>query len=177
MIDAQLLLAAAVAVLLVVAAITDAYHRIIPNWLTLAIALLALPYWWATGMYLWPDVAFQLGIASVMFAIFLFVFAIGQMGGGDVKLIVALALFLDPLSFTWAIYIFALVGAVQTIVMLVPFNWQILTRKTHPGFGTTVALVRRRLRRDRAKFENPYGIAIAIGGLVALSQRYLNHLS
>ncbi len=155
MVNLEFVLVLVVAVLLIAAAFIDGRTRIIPNGLNLAIALLAIPYWWASGLSLWPDVAIQLGIAVVVFAIFLGVFAIGQMGGGDVKLIVALALFLHPLDFMRMIFVMALAGGVLTVIMI----------------------ARHRLSRADGPFENPYGIAIAIGGLIALSERYLNHLA
>lgn len=155
MVNPEFALALVVAVLLIVAAFIDGRTRIIPNGLNLTIALLAIPYWWASSLALWPDVAIQLGIAAVVFAIFLGVFALGQMGGGDVKLIVALALFLHPLDFMRMIFVMAIAGGVLTVIMI----------------------VRYRLTRAQGPFENPYGIAIAIGGLIALSERYLNHLA
>ena len=72
----------------------DLKTRTIPNWLNLAIALLAIPFWSATGLPLWPDMALQIGIAFVAFWVFAAAFAMGAMGGGDVKLIAALALWL-----------------------------------------------------------------------------------
>ncbi len=59
----------ALAIALVVAAITDIRRREIDNWLNAAIALAAPLYWWASGLSLWPDVAWQLGIAIITFAI------------------------------------------------------------------------------------------------------------
>ena len=154
MVNPEIVLALIVALLLIAAAVIDGRTRIIPNGLNLTIALLAIPYWWMSGLALWPDVAIQLGIAVVVFAIFLGVFAMGQMGGGDVKLIVALALFLHPLDFMRMIFVMALAGGALTVIMI----------------------VRHRLTKAEGPFENPYGIAIAIGGLIALSERYLNHL-
>lgn len=155
MVNAEFALATLVAVLLVVAAVIDGWTRIIPNWLNLAIAVLAIPYWWSTSLALWPDIALQLGIALIVFAVLLGVFSLGQMGGGDVKLIVALALFLAPLDFVRMLFVMAIAGGVLTLIMV----------------------VRHRLRAADEPFENPYGIAIALGGLVALSERYLNHLA
>ena len=71
--------------------------RTIPNWLNLAIALLAIPFWWSIGLPLWPDIALQIGVAALVFGLFAIAFALGAMGGGDVKLIGALALWL-PLA-------------------------------------------------------------------------------
>jgi Flp pilus assembly protein protease CpaA len=42
---------------------------------------------------------------------------------------------------------------------------------------TVVMVIRHKITRPEGPFENPYGIAIAIGALVALSERYLNHLA
>jgi prepilin peptidase CpaA len=155
MVNPEYVIVGVVAVLLVTAAVIDGYSRIIPNWLNLAIALLAIPYWWATGLSLWPDIAWQVGIAVGVFAILLGIFWLGQMGGGDVKLIVALALFLQPLDFMRMIFIMAIAGGVLTVVMV----------------------VHHRSTRSAKPFENPYGIAIALGAIVAISERYLNHLA
>src|SRR3546814_16184308 len=56
--------------LLCYAAVSDAQRRIIPNWLTLTIAALAVPYWLGTGLELWPDIALQLCLAAGAFVIF-----------------------------------------------------------------------------------------------------------
>ncbi len=146
----ELILAALVALLLLVASFTDARERIIPDWVNIAIALLALPLWWVTQLSLWPGVVFQLGIASMVFGIFAIAFHLGQMGGGDVKLLTALALFLPPLDFLDAFIGTAMAG----------------------GILTSIQLVRHTLRGDERKFENPYGISIAIGALIALGGRY-----
>ena len=71
-------------------------RRTIPNGLNAAIASLAPLWWWAHGLPLWPDVAWQIGLAAVVFALFAGAFALGMMGGGDVKMIGALALWLPP---------------------------------------------------------------------------------
>src|SRR6266498_1757884 len=78
------------------AAIWDLRTRTIPNGLNAAIALLAIPFWWASGMKLWPDAVFQLGIGVALFGAFAVAFALKAMGGGDVKLIGALGLWLPP---------------------------------------------------------------------------------
>jgi len=94
----RLALICALGTLLIVAAITDLRSRIISNRLNLIVAALA-PLWWiACGLPLWPDVVAQLGAGIVVFAIFAGLFALGLMGGGDVKLLGALALW-----FPWQI--------------------------------------------------------------------------
>ena len=89
----------ALAIALVFAAFTDMKRRQIDNWLNAAIALGAPVFWWASGLSLWPDVAIQLGVALAAFAVFAGMFALRMMGGGDVKLLTVLALWVPPYEF------------------------------------------------------------------------------
>ena len=136
-------LLAMLAIALLVAAFTDLRSRRIGNWLTGAIALGAPLFWWATGLALWPDVALQVGVAALTFAVLAALFAIRAMGGGDVKLLTALALWIEPMQFVRLILAMALLGGVLTIV-----------------FGTWHVM-----RRQRQKLAIPYGVAISLAGL------------
>jgi prepilin peptidase CpaA len=141
------------AVMLIIAALSDLRNRTIPNWLTGALALGALPVWLAAGMQFWPAMAIQLGIAALAFGIFATMFYLGAMGGGDVKLIGALALWLPLVWLIQMLLIMSLIGGVITLGM-----W-----------------IGHKARKSREKLEVPYGIAIAIAGLWAIYERYLNH--
>jgi prepilin peptidase CpaA len=145
-------LSALLALLLLYGAATDLRARVISNWLNLAIALLAPLWWWATGVTLWPGVALQIGIALAVFALFAGLFAIGMMGGGDVKLIGALALWLPAQALVTLIIIMALAGGVITLA----------------------SVIHHRVAKREGQVEVPYGVAIAIGGLWVLGERYLN---
>ena len=136
-------LLAMLAIALLVAAFTDLRSRRIGNWLTGAIALGAPLFWWATGLALWPDVALQVGVAALTFAVLAALFAIRAMGGGDVKLLTALALWIEPMQFVRLILAMALLGGVLTI-----------------AFGTWHVM-----RRQREKLAIPYGVAISLAGL------------
>lgn len=103
------------AIALLFAAVTDLRRRIIANWLNLAIALAAPLFWWAGGLSLWPDIAAHIGVALVAFAIAAGLFAIGQMGGGDVKLIAALALWFPPALFVHMLVMMAVLGYALTM--------------------------------------------------------------
>ena len=138
------------AIALLWAAFSDLRERTIANWLNAAIALGAPLFWWATGLALWPDVALQLGIAAAAFALLAGLFALGAMGGGDVKLLTALALWVPPMLFVQLLIVMALVGGVLTIVFSA---WHIA-------------------RRRRERLAIPYGIAIACGGLWVLGTNY-----
>lgn len=108
-------LLAVLAIALLFAAGTDLRRREIDNWLNAAIALAAPVFWWAGGLALWPDVAWQVGIALAAFTVAAGLFAIGQMGGGDVKLIAALALWFPPDAFLQMLIIMAVLGYILTM--------------------------------------------------------------
>ncbi len=146
-------LLAGLATLLLIAAITDWRSRLINNWLTGTIAITAPLYWWATGLGLWPDVAIQIGIAVAVFSVFAAFFALGAMGGGDVKLLGALALWLPLLAMLKLLLVMSILGGVLTLIMLVIHKWQ----------------------RALGKPEIPYGIAISLAGLWVMIERNFNH--
>jgi prepilin peptidase CpaA len=140
----------ALAIALLFAAFTDLRSRKIANWLNAGIALGAPLFWLASGLALWPDVAIQLAVAAGTFAVLTALFAMGAMGGGDVKLLGALALWIAPMAFLNLIVMMALIGGVLTLVF---GAWHVM-------------------RRQREKLAIPYGVAIAMAGLWTLSTSY-----
>jgi prepilin peptidase CpaA len=109
-------LLAALAMALGFAAFTDMRRRQIDNWLNLAIALSAPLFWFASGLD-WAGVAFQIGLAFITFAVACALFATRQMGGGDVKLSTALALWFVPSSFLQLVMMMAMIGGGASIAM------------------------------------------------------------
>lgn len=140
--------------LLLVACYTDLKSRTIPNLLNLAIAMMAPLVWWTMGWSLWPDVAWQVGVAFALLIVFFGLFAIGQMGGGDVKMIAALALSIDVRLILPMMLVFSIAGGVVAGAMLIRQKWQKMEQPP----------------------EVPYGLAIAFGGFWAIYQQYINHL-
>ena len=114
-----LALLGALGLLLVWAGIEDARVRTIANWKNAAIALMAPLWWWTTRLSPWPDIAWQVGIALAIFAMFCAAFHFGMMGGGDVKLIGALALWLPAAPLMGMLLVMSIVGGVVTLVMLI----------------------------------------------------------
>lgn len=149
------LLLVGLALTLVVAAVIDVRTYTISNRLNLAVALLAPLYWWASGLPLWPDVAIQVAVAGGVFLLLAVAFYAGMMGGGDVKLAAAIALWFSPNATLRFLVFMSLAGGVLTLVVL--------------GLH--------RLRRRGGKPEIPYGVAIAIGALAILAQRFLNQFA
>lgn len=148
----SLALMALLALLMIAAAISDLRSRSIANELNAAMALLAIPFWIATGLSAWPDVPIQFGAALAVFLVFAGLFAMGAMGGGDVKMIGAVMLWIPIPLFLPMLTVMAIGGGILSAVMLIHMK----------------------LRSSDRTPEVPYGVAIAAAGLWALHQQYLN---
>jgi prepilin peptidase CpaA len=216
-VNASFIMLAALGLLLVSAGIEDARRREIANWKNAGIALLAPAWWWATGIAPWPDLAIQLLLAAVVFGLFLGAFATGQMGGGDVKMIGALALWLPLRSLVDALVVTAVLGGVLTAAMVTDEWVRRRAPRPRPGARALILLlvaaslaaalglpaaaplrdslpatlaifagllaavsallllgVRAVQRRGIAP-ETPYGVAIAIAGLMWVREPIINH--
>lgn len=147
------------ALLLVVAAVIDIRTFTISNRLNLTVALLAPLYWWTAHLPLWPDIGLQVAVAAGVFALLAVAFYAGMMGGGDVKLAAALALWFSPQSTLKFLIFMSIAG----------------------GLLTLVVMVLHRMKKKPGKPEIPYGVAIAAGGLIVvlqfLIQRFLNQFA
>ncbi|MEE4155559.1 MAG: prepilin peptidase [Erythrobacter sp.] len=150
MVHLQYALLAGLAIALVFAAITDIRSRKIYNSLNAAIALAAPAFWFASGMGLWPDMALQLGFALLVFAAFAGLFALGMIGGGDVKLLGALALWFTPYVFLQLLIVMAMIGGLIAV-----------------GF-----MVRRVVFKPETPGKLPYGVAITAGALWVMAVTY-----
>lgn len=149
----------AFALLLVWAAVSDFTRYIIPNRLCAAIVLL-YPAWAMLSPQ--TDWAGAILVALAVFAIGAALFGAGLMGGGDVKLMAAAALWAGPMLVLPFLFITAAAGGVLALVMLSPFGMLIPHAPT--------ALFRDGIRPKRAKQSMPYGIAIAASGLFVAAQ-------
>lgn len=103
------------AIALLVAALTDLKRRQITNRLNAAIAVIA-PLYWVTGGFTLTEIIWQIGVAAAVFVIAAIFFARGSMGGGDVKLLVALALWFPPLAYFQLIFMMAIVGGAMSMI-------------------------------------------------------------
>lgn len=143
------------AVLLLVAAVVDVRTFTISNGLNLTVALLAPVYWLSIALPLWPGAAIQLAAGAGVFVLLACAFYAGMMGGGDVKLAAALALWFSPASTLKFLFLMSLAGGVLTLGLL--------------GLH--------RMLDKEGRPEIPYGVAIAFGGLAILTQRFLNQFA
>ena len=138
------------AIALVIAAATDLHRRQIDNWLNGAIALAAPLFWWACGLDA-HAIGMQLVSALVCLAVLWGLFLLRMMGGGDVKLLTAVALWIKPAWF------------VKLVVMMAMF-----------GGGLSVVLAAWHLWRRRSdRLTVPYGVAISAASLWIVFHDYL----
>jgi prepilin peptidase CpaA len=119
------------------------------------VALLAPVYWLSVALSPWPGMAVQLASGAVVFLLFAAAFYAGMMGGGDVKLAAALALWFPPHATLQFIVIMSIAGGLLTLGIVA---WH-------------------RVKRLGGRPQVPYGVAIAFGGLAILAQRYLNQFA
>lgn len=148
-------LLATLAALLLWAAVTDLRSRIISNRLNAAIALLAPVYWLSLGLSPWPEMAIQLAIGLLVLMMFATLFAMGMMGGGDVKMLGAIALWLPWTTLLWLLLLMTLIGGVVTLA----------------------AVGHHHLSRRMGRVETPYGVAIALAGLWVIAEPYFKQFA
>jgi len=157
------LLLGLLAILLIVAAVIDVKTFTISNGLNATVALMAPLYWWSIGLPLWPDAAIQVAVAGGVFAVLAATFYMGMMGGGDVKLAAAIALWFRPFTTLKILVIMSLAGGLLTLIVLALHKKR--AKAPIPGDSPV------------ARPEVPYGVAIAIGALWILAQRFLNQFA
>jgi prepilin peptidase CpaA len=143
------------AIALLVSIYTDIRYRLIFNKITLPIALAAPLYWYATGGFTLPDVGIHLLTATITFIFFAIAFRFGAMGGGDVKLFAALALWFSWIEVLRLVLYASLIGAAVTIVFLIIHK----------------------LKQQDGRARIPYGVAISLSGLWVAGERIFNHFT
>lgn len=150
--------------LLLFAAARDVATRLIPDTVSVVIALAGLAFRLGAGL---TDAGLSLLVALLVFAVLLPLSARGMLGGGDVKLMSALALGLPPTD-TWT-FIVATVfaGGILGVAYILARR---LVPQTRVAGGAT--LLRRVMVveawRVRRRGPLPYAVAIAIGGILVL---------
>lgn len=145
-------LLAGLAIALLAVCWTDVTTRRISNRLNGAIAAGALASWWVAGLSV-EDILWRLGVVVACLVVGTALMLRNQMGGGDIKLLAALALWMRPVWFLHLITYTALAGGVLTL-----------------GF-----LIWKRIRGRPVKV--PYGVAIAAGGWGVIAADWLPALA
>jgi prepilin peptidase CpaA len=139
----------AFAAILVWAAIGDMRRLIIPNWISVAIAGLFVLHLETSPIPV--NVLGGVAVGAATLAAGIGLFACNLLGGGDVKLMSAIALWAGPMRILDFLFVTAIAG----------------------GFIAGGVLLRRRLlapvggaQGAAASAEVPYGVAISVGGIL-----------
>jgi prepilin peptidase CpaA len=146
--------------LLLHVATIDVATRLIRNEICLALALLGTIGQLAAPMQLVESAI----VAAILFLLLLVVYVRGWMGGGDVKLIAALAIGLPLVGVVQLLTVTALAGGVLALVHLM--MRQLPNPRLAPAgssFARRVYAVERWRHLRQAPL--PYGVAIACGGI------------
>lgn len=160
--DAVAILWVALAICLAWAAISDFRRYEIPDYICIAVAAGFVIYAFVGPLDL-KMILVALGIALAAFAVGVLLFARGWLGGGDVKLLAALALWVGSNHLLHFALVMGMAGGVlATVYALV--GWAKATRNGSPSDAATIMSVK-----------VPYGIAIAAAG-IDLSLTKLNLL-
>jgi prepilin peptidase CpaA len=96
------------------AAVSDCAARRIPNWLTYTLMLGGLCHGFTAGAAVGP-VGSLLGMLVGLALTFVF-YAVGAMGGGDVKLLTGIGAWLGPVGVLLVFAVEAVVGMVQAVI-------------------------------------------------------------
>ena len=146
--------------LLLYVAVIDIATRLIRNEVCLALALLGIAGQFANRMH----VTESLIAATILFLLLIVIYQRRWIGGGDVKLLVALAIGLPLMGVIELLTITALAGGVLALVHLM---MRLLPDPTLVPAGSS--LVRRVYAIERWRNLRhaplPYGVAIACGGI------------
>jgi len=160
----------AILLLLYVATI-DIATRLIPNELCAALALLGIAGQLASPM----QVVYSMVVAAILLLLLLVIHARGWIGGGDVKLLVALAIGLSLTGVIQLLTITALAGGVLALMHLM------MRQLPYPRLAPAgSSLVRRVYAVERWRHLRhaplPYGVAIACGGIWTIFSQGFRHV-
>lgn len=143
--------------LLIYAACSDIVSLTIPNWVSLALTGVFLAAALATGVAL-GDIGLHLLFGVAVLAVGFFLFAANIIGGGDAKLLAAAAVWTGFPGFPALLLGTAIAGGVLALAML-GVRSLVRQAETQPSFVN-------RLLTPRSGV--PYGVAIMVGGLLAI---------
>jgi prepilin peptidase CpaA len=152
--------------LMLTAAVSDLRSYRLPNWLVAAVASLFIVAVAATGMPLSLALWHALAGTLVLFAGF-GLFTAGIVGGGDAKLLAAVALWMGWTKLATFIVFTALAGGALAIVILI---WEFFRLHVELTAGNPHSSLIKRI--TSLKPDLPYGVAIAAGACATLPQTW-----
>ncbi len=128
-------------------AYSDVRSRIIPNWVSVVVAVSFLPaaLIGASDLY---DILIRYGIGLALLAVCALLFARGMIGGGDAKLLPACSVWMGPQGVAGFIILTAIIGGMLAVIALI-------SRKKNQDDKTPQGL--------------PYGVAISLAAILMIA--------
>lgn len=143
--------------LVIVAGLKDLTSMTIPNWISLSIVV-AFPVAALVAGLSWTELGLHLAIGLLALFVGMAMFALRFLGGGDAKLMAAVCLWLGVSGSSQFLVWTAIVGGLFALSLIVARSrGQALVPLGPVWFGTLM----------QPRGDIPYGVAIAIGALIA----------
>lgn len=144
-------------VLVVVAGLTDLTSMRIPNWISATLILAFFPVAFVIGLS--PlEVGLHFGVALLVLAAGMAMFALRIIGGGDAKVMAAASLWLGAAALMPFLIWTAILGGAFSLVLMLGRTWASPHMSGAPAWVSTLF---------RPKGDIPYGVAICGGALMA----------
>ncbi|HME57670.1 MAG TPA: A24 family peptidase [Terracidiphilus sp.] len=170
-------------IVLAVATFTDLRDGRIPNWLVLPFLVAGIvlspwrPDWGGSGLsFGWHGLGQSFAGMGLGLLVFGFLFWLGGMGGGDVKLCAALGAWIGPVQMFWALFFTSLAGGLMVLCwityrmvirkLILKAGNLFFGRKQNGMSGEPETSLAELLKRKM-----PYEPAIAMGTLVSFFAR------
>jgi prepilin peptidase CpaA len=157
--------------LLIIAALHDVAARTIPNWTSLLLALTGALLRWMDGQLL-----FGLALGLVVFVAAAFCWRRGWMGGGDVKLLGAVAIFVPPSHVPDTLIDITLAGGIVGLLYL--FGRMVVRRVATRPLPRPRGFLARILRAEHWRLLRggplPYASAIAAGTIFVITPLFFS---
>ena len=146
--------------LVILGGVYDLRTMTIPNWISIALVVAYVPTAMVLGLG-WQDIAIGLGLGFAALVIGIALFAFRIMGGGDAKLMSASVVWLGLSGIPPFILMTALAGGALSLGLLSARKWL-------PQIPVVFPIWVQRLLQPKGDI--PYGIAIAVGAVLAFPQ-------
>ena len=141
------------------AVVSDVRSLKIPNWAAICIAATFLPAALLGGLDL-ATIAIHYGIGAALLAAGMFLFIRGIVGGGDVKLLAAIAVWIGWDDLGLYLFLVALIGGALALVVIRRFS-------RNPSFLDSLPWLGRDPATTRVV---PYGVAIGLAAILLFSR-------
>jgi prepilin peptidase CpaA len=138
--------------------LSDIRHLMIPNWVSIVLVLAFLAY----SFFFWPeiDLLWRLGISALIFLLGFVVYNLNWFGGGDLKLLTAVSLWIGPAHIIAFSMLMAVLGSFLGLLLLA-LRWAV-----HVRGAVSPDRLPKSVRRWLEEGACPYGVAIGTAALI-----------